>query len=388
MKRFLVSSICCGVVTLSAQAQQLAQRGLPFMKDQDQRIMKVQSDALYQAIRPLSEKLGEHAVNVYSSGRMVGRGTIVAGGIVTKWSEIGPKSYQIVVIGHDGVKRRAFVKAVYQEYDLAILEYGEGLSPVKLANAETPAVGSFLLAVGPAKDSHGFGVVSVEPRSLRESDRAYLGVRMGDVLKGKGVLLEWVQPRGAAARAGLGRGDVVTHIDDFKVTGIHEMGNVLQKKSPGDTAVVRFRRGDRSFAVDVRLGARPEMDKAESRRMQQMKNMGSSNNRVAEGFPDVLQSDMHVKNSDAGSPVFDMDGNFVGVIVAKASRIKTYIIPAKNLEALLKTEPDMVADAETLKRFKAQLEEPEQSPAVRAELRKLRAQMRRIERRIFELESE
>ncbi|MFD2158649.1 S1C family serine protease [Rubritalea tangerina] len=357
------------------------------MRTEDQKVLGLQADQFFKAIEPLSKEAGKHAVNVFSNGRMVSRGTVTKEGILTKWSELVSKGDRIWVVGHDGSKHEAFVKAVYLEYDLALLDYGSGLPAVDLGAETDLNLGEFLLAVGPAKDAHGFGVVSVLPRSLRESDKAFLGVRMDfNPVSGGGVRLESVERGSAAARAGLRPGDVVTQVNGIKVNGLHEMGNNLQTLRPGDQVGIQFLRDGKAFQVDVVLGARPELKQYSPQRMKQMKRMGGAINEVAEGFPEVLQSDMQVDAIDAGSPVFDLDGRFVGIIVARASRIKTYIVPADKIIQQLEKEPDMTASMQK----QAQLIEQRRSglsAAEAQEIRRLREMIQRAERRILEIES-
>ncbi|PQJ29756.1 S1C family serine protease [Rubritalea profundi] len=375
------------ITTGFSQSRESARRGLPFLRPDDQQILQKQSEGFFKAIDPIADKTGENAVNVFSSGRMVARGTVTADGVLTKWSELVSKGDNIWVIGHDGVKRDAFVKGVYLEYDLALLDYGGGLSAVDIKQAEAVKPGEFLIAVGPAKEAHGLGIVSVAPRSLRESDKAFLGVRMDfNPIKGGGVRLESVEKGSAAARAGLVSGDVVTQVNEKKVDGLHEMGNFLQSLKPGDQMVLHFRRNAREFSVDVVLGARPERGQFSPQRLKQMKRMGGTINDVAEGFPDVLQSDMQIEALDAGSPVFDLDGKFVGLVVARASRIKTYIITADKLAIQLEKEPNMSVGLEKktrlIDRRKAGI------TAVEAkELRQLGNIIERAKRRILEIEN-
>ena len=370
----------------NAQNQELAKRGLPFLRHSDQQFLADQSDDFYKVIEPLSQKKGEHAVNVYSAGKMVGRGTVTSSGIVTKWSELVSKGRQIHVVGHDGVKRKSYVKAVYLDYDLALLDSDGELPAVDFKNSNIPEVGRFLLTVGPAKDSHGFGIVSVAPRSLRESDKAFLGVRMDfRPVSGGGVRLLSATKGGAAEQAGLQKGDIVLKVNELAVDGLYEMGTVLQKLTPGEKVVLHFRRGDQIFAVDTVLGNRPEMKSEEPQRMKEMKRMGGSVNKVAEGFPRVLQSDMQLDSEDAGGPVFDLDGNFVGLIVARASRIKTYIITAENLAEQLQKKPDMTA-SRPIAQPVSQLEMKEASK-FQSEVQQLKEIIKRAERRISELEA-
>ena len=389
MKHMVLSfGVCCAlVVTGFSQSRESARRGLPYLKPLDQKILQKQSDSFFKAIDPIADMTGEHAVNVFSSGRMVARGTVTSEGVLTKWSELVSKGDKIWVVGHDGAKRDAFVKGVYLEYDLALLDYGGGLKAVEMKDSKAVEPGEFLIAVGPAREAHGLGIVSVAPRSLRESDKAFLGVRMDfNPVKGGGVRLESVERASAAARAGLVAGDVVTQVNDKKVDGLHEMGNFLQALKPGDQMLLHFRRDDREFSVDVILGARPEREQFSPQRMKKMKRMGGTINDVAEGFPNVLQSDMQIDAIDAGCPVFDLDGEFVGLVVARASRIKTYIITADKLAIQLKEKPDMTASLEKqtylIDQRKAGI-----TPAQAKELRQLRKVIERAEQRILEIES-
>ncbi len=371
---------------LCAQNRDLARRGLPYLRQEDQRVLQQQSDSFFKAIEPLAASTGEYAVNVYSSGRRVARGTVTEQGVLTKWSELVSKGDNIWVVGHDGEKREAFVKAVYIEYDLALLDFGGGLPSIDLAKAVKPSLGEFLLAVGPAKEVHGFGVVSVAPRSLRETDKAFLGVRMDSSTgRTQGVRLLSVERGSAAARAGLAAGDVVTQVNDLKVNGLYEFGNFLQKLQPGEQILLHFIRVGREYSVEVTLGARPDIKQYSPQRMQMMKRMGGEINDVAEGFPDVLQSDMHLDREDAGSPIFDLDGVFVGVVAARASRIKTYIIPANKLREQLSKKPDIA----TSQQRQMQLVEQRRSGLTAdefEELRQLRDIIARAERRILEIE--
>ncbi|WP_169334295.1 PDZ domain-containing protein [Rubritalea marina] len=328
-----------------AQAQEprdLAERGLPFVRPSDQQKLVEQADSFFQALDPISESLGKYAVNVFSNGKMVARGTVVDDGVLTKWSELVARGSDIWVLGHDGVKREARVVAVYLDYDFALLDYGGGLDSVTQAELnESLDLASFMMAVGPSGKAHGFGVLSVAERSLRETDKAFLGVRMSmNPVEGGGVLLEYVEQDSGAGRAGLQQGDVVKRINETMIHGMHEMGGYLQKLTPGTQVDIEVMRDGQNQVVEVLLGARPDLKRFSPERMKQMKRMGGTINGVAEGFPDILQSDMQVEARDAGSPVFDIDGKFVGVVAARSSRIKTYIVSADDMFAELAGEPD------------------------------------------------
>jgi len=92
--------------------------------------------------------------------------------------------------------------------------------------------------------------------------------------------------------------------------------------------------------LDVVLGARKEIPRVRLSRMNRMKKMGGSVNEVSEGFPQVLQTDMQIKSNFCGAPVVNLDGEPVGVVIGKASRIKAYILEGRLLKDLLNKEFD------------------------------------------------
>jgi hypothetical protein len=164
---------------------------------------------------------------------------------------------------------------------------------------------------------------------------------------------------------------------------------MLQKMQPGDLVELQILRRGKTYKTEVVLGARrDEMKQFSPERMKKMRRMGGTTNEVAEGFPEVLQSDMQVRAIDAGGPVFDVDGNFVGVIVARASRIKTYIIPPNKLLEQLVKEPDMTASVNKLEQRRLQLDQQQRigRAAEAEEAQKLRAIIEQAQERLLELE--
>ena len=53
------------------------------------------------------------------------------------------------------------------------------------------------------------------------------------------------------------------------------------------------------------------------------------------GFPAVLQTDMVVEPKDCGGPVVDLDGKVLGINIARAGRVETWILPSENIRPLL-----------------------------------------------------
>jgi len=272
--------------------------------------------------------------------------------VLTKWSEVRDAQSRLVVTTPDGKQHPAQVVGVYPEHDLALLSVltsGTRLVPLDLSHSTTPELGDFIVMARPDGRVEGFGVVSVKTRSLRESDRAYLGVLMDFTSAGKnGVPLQRVMPDSAAARAGLRGGDVIVSVDQTPIVGAVQMRNMLQRLVPGSTIKINYRRGSAERTATVHLGSRADskdIRRVPRKRMERMERMGTVPSRVRTNFPSVIQSDMPIETYDAGAPVTDLKGNVIGIAIARGSRIKTYIIPTATIRKLLATKPVALNDA-------------------------------------------
>jgi S1-C subfamily serine protease len=72
---------------------------------------------------------------------------------------------------------------------------------------------------------------------------------------GEGVLISSVDPDGAAAEAGLVRGDIMLEINGESVNSLSEMKNVLAGLEPGSVVQLTVLHGDKTRTLEVELGA-------------------------------------------------------------------------------------------------------------------------------------
>ncbi len=69
-----------------------------------------------------------------------------------------------------------------------------------------------------------------------------------------GVLLGGVRPEGAAARAGLARGDLLVELAGTPIRDIYDFMYVLRKAKPGETTKAVVERGGKKIEVNVTFG--------------------------------------------------------------------------------------------------------------------------------------
>ncbi|MEC9056705.1 MAG: trypsin-like peptidase domain-containing protein, partial [Verrucomicrobiota bacterium] len=188
---------------------------------EDRVLLVGQAENLFRSLVPAVENASSGTVEVRVWRKRVGYGTVVAAGkVLTKWSEVRRDIRSLSCRTGAGRWLSAKVSGVYPDADLAILDVEElEAAPVKFGDEGTLKLGSFLALSRPDGQAAAMGVVSVLPRSLRSSDRAFLGIVMDLEFKGPGVLVRRVEPDTGAALSGLREGDVILKVTDQDVNG-------------------------------------------------------------------------------------------------------------------------------------------------------------------------
>jgi serine protease Do len=77
-----------------------------------------------------------------------------------------------------------------------------------------------------------------------------------------GVLVAQVSPDGAAARAGIQRGDVILEVAQEAVSKPEQVSAAISKAKPGDVVLLRVKRGAQATYVPVRIPEPEEPEKA------------------------------------------------------------------------------------------------------------------------------
>ena len=90
-----------------------------------------------------------------------------------------------------------------------------------------------------------------------EVTHAFLGVRIADAEYGSGAVVADVNEGQPAAEAGLEQGDVITRVDDTKVTSGSDLTSAIRSHQPGDKVTITYTRNGDEKTAEVTLGELP-----------------------------------------------------------------------------------------------------------------------------------
>ncbi len=164
-------------------------------------------------------------------------------------------------------------------------------------------------------------VGSSEFESERLDSRGYLGVMLRDYATG-GVILTQVE-EGAARRAGLRVGDVITRIGNTPITQRSDIQKLLLETDPATTVQAQVQREADQLTLDITLGSQPV-------RYEHSADLMAKSAR-RDGFPKVFSHDATLAPHQCGGPLLDLEGNFLGINIARYSRVRTFVLPASDV---------------------------------------------------------
>ena len=262
-------------------------------------------------------------------------GTVVSpdGHILTKASELGEIEGLSVTVDRDTFSNPKVV-AEDPVWDVALLKIeATNLVPVQLSPLDEHAQGTWLVANGATTRTNRrvqVGVVAANEREVFAKGGTVLGVALKDDDDSELIISDVTEGSGAE-EAGLAAGDQILSIDGEKVATRSEVGEELKERRVGDEVTIRLKRGDEELELDVKLSGRVDLFGEEASRNDMMS--GEYSERRS-GFPRVMQHDIIGNRHFMGGPVFNLNGECVGMNIARFSRCETYAIPAKELMLL------------------------------------------------------
>ena len=304
------------------------------------RILRAPSNAadewyadIMQAYEPVVAIASDSTYPVFVDGKQVALGTAVTTStLLTKASEIDEQDFQIQL--KDGKRVDAKVVSVFKRYDLALIQVSDSsLNPTKFSSDKTDMpLGTFVASVNESNKPSAIGLVSVKTRELALTN-GFLGVLLDK--PEDDIIIRQVLPQSPAEKAELKVNDVILKLNKESYEDLQELIKAVGSYGPDHQVILTVRRGDEELEITATLGKRAADPRS---RIERMNQMGGELSQTRSGFPLVLQHDCAIEPFECGGPLVNLDGEVVGINIARAGRIKSYALPAHAIQELLAAE--------------------------------------------------
>ena len=266
-------------------------------------------------------------VRIFRDGKPVAMGTVVhpSGLILSKASEV-TKPGRLSCQFSNRARKTAKVVELRPSHDLALLQVrADDLKPVQWNQGDDPGVGTLLATPSLGREPLAVGVVSLAPQNV--ANDGVLGIRLRT--SRFGAMITDVVPSSAADKAGLQDGDIVIEVNDQSIQTSDALVEIIGKQLPGDDVKLTVTRDDTNLEITAKLGRRADLD-IENSDFQSF--LGGDLSVRRTGFPTVLQHDTFLLPQHCGGPIVALDGRVVGINIARAERIASYALPAKEIQ--------------------------------------------------------
>lgn len=311
--------------------------------------------AVRTLIDPVAEAGAGGVVVVERDGAYAALGTVVGEGLVlTKASEIA-EGGPAVRVGEQAYA--ASLVGVDEATDLALLRapLPPGPTPVRWLTLDGAhdalPLGTVLVCPDAAGEALAVGVVSVAARvipdkiqSIGNGNRAFLGV--SGLGGGGSAVIQEVIEGGAAEAAGMQDGDAIVRVQDMTIESHTDLVDAIGQFEPGTTVEIEVQRGEETHILHATLQdatGKFDVDADDSLPTAQLSRQAGAISRRRTGFPSAFTYDGLVWAGDCGGPLLNLEGEAVGIHIARYGRTASYVLPASEAQCvvaeLLAAEP-------------------------------------------------
>ncbi len=309
----------------------------PAVHEAGNKLLKEKLSNVTTHFRELEERLDDCCVRISShrddrQSEITGWYVDTKGSLVSKSSAVldDPK---ILLSGGEVIPLTVLARD--ESLDLVLLSGGSvGISIAILGqqnrSVSADDLGMWVISPSPVDDGEVGVLGSSTFHVPRSESRGYLGVGLETI--DNRVQIASIERNGAARRAGIREGDIIQSIDGHQYSSHESVRNYLRVQLPEQDVRLELERDGEAIHKIVRLGNPPA-----PRHIAEAFDGGKSLRR--DGFPQVLCHDAPLHPFECGGPVFDAQGRFVGVNIARFSRSRSYVIPAGAVRQFVANAP-------------------------------------------------
>ncbi|WP_442590586.1 S1C family serine protease [Pedobacter sp. AW31-3R] len=245
--------------------------------------------------------------------------------LLSKSSMVGD---EIVVELNGGERSKASVIARDKENDLVLLKISKRLDQgLRLSLQDTASItfkelGKFLISPLAINENRISALGSMYVDQPLKFSSGYFGASAN--FRNGQIILNRIAPGSPADIAQLVLEDQITGINGTPINQPPQYGAELMKYAPGDTITIQGVRAGNTYNLKVtltKMPARPVVHPAD-------RFDGGKSFRL-DGFNRVFAHDAIIKPDECGGPIFDADGKFYGINIARFSRTACLAISPK-----------------------------------------------------------
>ncbi|MGJ8677323.1 MAG: trypsin-like peptidase domain-containing protein [Akkermansiaceae bacterium] len=304
---------------------------------------RINGKLVWEAFEPQREVLQQSSAVVYTDEKFHVKavyGVIVSeeGHILTKASEIEDYENLGIRVGRELYEDVELV-STDTAWDVALLKINSETEfvPVVFSSSDIVSQGHWVVSNGSSSRSTRrvrVGVVSAETREIKAGiSNVVLGVML-DAGEGEEIKVTELTPDGGAELAGVKVGDIIESVDGKELVEILDIWQALKGKIVGDILEVGILRGEEKLKIEVELTARSE-DPAQISRNDMMSGGNEILSERRDGFERVIHHDTPLSHTSVGGPLLNLDGECIGMNIARASRVATFAIPVPELREII-----------------------------------------------------
>jgi serine protease Do len=225
--------------------------------------------------------------------------TVIRSVLISKSSMVGDS---VFILGQPGI-----VIARDKANDLVLIRPAQKLKGLKIKWATSPDPGNILFA--PVIDSVITGILSGGPLELpRITSAGFLGAT--PVHGSSPERVYFVRPGSPAAQHDIRTGDIIPGLKDS-----------LTLHWPGDTLRLKLQRGSQMLFKSIVLTYPPQILHDHP-----ADHFAGGRSQRSDGFRSIYSTDLILSPEQCGGPVFDAQGRFLGISIARFSRANSVLI--------------------------------------------------------------
>ncbi|MDX1679139.1 MAG: PDZ domain-containing protein [Akkermansiaceae bacterium] len=262
-----------------------------------------------------------------------GYGVVISpeGHILTKASEFTRLKKPLVVVDKKRYKEVKLL-GIDKQWDVCLIKIdAKDLKPVEYAESSELALGSWVVTNGATSRFRRrllMGVISAKPHRIPPAGGLMLGLTLKK--EDAGLVVQKVTANSGAKDAGLKQKDVVLTANGKSVKEVKELLEIIEQLHTGSRVELGIKRGDEDMSFEVELAPKEQLMPKPSRNDMMS---GDFSTRRSD-FPRVVQHSILGNSKSVGGPLLNLEGQCVGMNIARANRAESFAIPCEELQKI------------------------------------------------------